>query len=1033
MAQTYELGAAYISILPSTSKLTAGIKSALGDAERQADATGKKMGSSLSSGIGTALKGVSIGAGAALAGIIGFGVKTAASFEQMEISFETLLGTNAKAKKEMAWLTDKAAATPFELKDLAQADKTLLGFGFTSDKVRKQFLMNMGNIAAAVGLPSERLPDLAKIFGQVQASGRVSMEDINQLVDAGIPIWETLTKVTGKSVADLRADMQKGKVSADVMNKAVTYLGGNKFGDAMSKQSKTLLGLWSSLKDAFAIGAMKMVQPFVPMIKSVLPGLSTGMTKAAAAGAKFAGFIKRDVVPPVKTFGNYVKTTILPALSGMGSKGSQFGKTFKAIGGFIKGLLPTVKAFGQSFKDTIGPALSSLGNQISTQFLPAFRKVLPVIAPVAKFILKMLGSSVIGVIQGVIKVISGAIKVITGIFEVLKGAVTGDWSLMWKGIKDILSGAFKAILGAIQVWFNWGILAIFKNGLKSLLKMFKKPIESMKPIFERVMAAISKAAGWLGKQVVPVFKTIARIATKVLGAAIKVVGRVVGTVFKAIGKVIGFVWKNGIKPIFMAWKLYITKVVIPILKFLWTKVVAPVFRGIGTLIKAAWEKVIKPVFTALKDFIIKKVVPAFKSGMAKIGKIWDGLKAAARKPVEFLVNTVYNNGIRNMMNKIPGVDLPAAHFAKGGVLPGYTPGRDVHHFTSPTGGRLALSGGEAIMRPEFTKAVGGKRGVARLNMLARKGQVRDARFANGGVYAPLAGAHWSTYPGHDGIDLNVGSGSADYGMPIHAFRGGHIAYAGSGRGYGNAVFESGPWGTVVYGHMSRFATSTGADVRGGQTIGYVGSTGNSSGPHLHFGFPGGTPAQALALLQGATNIFGGKSEVNPGETKKASFLDAVKAIPDLAKSVWNNIKGMGSKFGPWGEQMKNAGIGALRSAIGYGDKKIPDKISIKHFPDVDLPDNPIKSALSALGIFDNGGVLEPGAIAFNASRKPEAVFNHTQFKQFAESAGSGQAAFPKKVTVQIGAEQFDGYVRDLARDEIDDNHAYSNTVRGMRR
>src|SRR5690606_23213915 len=63
-------------------------------------------------------------------------------------------------------------------------------------------------------------------------------------------------------------------------------------------------------------------------------------------------------------------------------------------------------------------------------------------------------------------------------------------------------------------------------------------------------------------------------------------------------------------------------------------------------------------------------------------------------------------------------------------LPGYTPGRDVYDFYSPSGGRLSLSGGEAIMRPEWTRAVGGPKAVAEMNRRARRGQA----FASGGVF-----------------------------------------------------------------------------------------------------------------------------------------------------------------------------------------------------------------------------------------------------------------------------------------------------------
>jgi hypothetical protein len=82
------------------------------------------------------------------------------------------------------------------------------------------------------------------------------------------------------------------------------------------------------------------------------------------------------------------------------------------------------------------------------------------------------------------------------------------------------------------------------------------------------------------------------------------------------------------------------------------------------------------------------------------------------------------------------------NFAGGGtfgVLPGYTPGKDVHKFVSPTGGELNLSGGEAIMRPEWVKAIGGPEEVKRQNLSARRGKLRRApevenNFAEGGVW-----------------------------------------------------------------------------------------------------------------------------------------------------------------------------------------------------------------------------------------------------------------------------------------------------------
>jgi murein DD-endopeptidase MepM/ murein hydrolase activator NlpD len=83
---------------------------------------------------------------------------------------------------------------------------------------------------------------------------------------------------------------------------------------------------------------------------------------------------------------------------------------------------------------------------------------------------------------------------------------------------------------------------------------------------------------------------------------------------------------------------------------------------------------------------------------------------------------------------------------------------------------------------------------------------------------------------HTGIDFGGG-----YGAPIFAAESGTVISAGSRGGYGNAiVIDHGGGTTTLYAHQSRFAVSGGAQVSRGQVIGYIGSTGYSTGPHLHF-------------------------------------------------------------------------------------------------------------------------------------------------------------------------------------------------------
>jgi murein DD-endopeptidase MepM/ murein hydrolase activator NlpD len=114
------------------------------------------------------------------------------------------------------------------------------------------------------------------------------------------------------------------------------------------------------------------------------------------------------------------------------------------------------------------------------------------------------------------------------------------------------------------------------------------------------------------------------------------------------------------------------------------------------------------------------------------------------------------------------------------------------------------------------------------------------------VSAPITspfGMRWGTL--HPGIDLG-----AAYGTPIHAAGSGTVVWCGWMSGYGNLVMIDHHNGlATAYGHQSQIAVGCNQEVSQGQVIGYVGSTGYSTGPHLHFEVRlNGTPVDPLGYL-----------------------------------------------------------------------------------------------------------------------------------------------------------------------------------------
>lgn len=207
--------------------------------------------------------------------------------------------------------------------------------------------------------------------------------------------------------------------------------------------------------------------------------------------------------------------------------------------------------------------------------------------------------------------------------------------------------------------------------------------------------------------------------------------------------------------------------VMPVITSVWDGIKAGA-QALGSAISSIWDGIksaINSVATWMSgtlQSIISTVTggikSAFQSMKDSLESIWNSVKSVVAKPINFVINTVYTSGIKKTADsmaeklglsfRLPSIS-PIAEYASGGVLPGYTPGRDVFHFFSPDGGgALALSGGEAIMRPEWVRAVGGPEAVARMNAAARAHSsyipggdtgVKFAAYADGGVWGAVKG------------------------------------------------------------------------------------------------------------------------------------------------------------------------------------------------------------------------------------------------------------------------------------------------------
>ena len=229
-------------------------------------------------------------------------VKSASDFERLQTSLGVLTGSAEAGAIAFERLVKFSAQTPFQLKDLANVNNQLIGFGMTSDQAFNSLKL-LGDVSAVAGADLSRV---AVAFGQSSAAGRVMTQDLNQFINNGIPIFQLLGDVTGKNAGALRDMASEGNISFELLNQAfikATSAGG-RFENGMQKLSRTFAGQFSTLKDNLNIALAEFGKILLPILKNTLASLTKLIQKFAGLSPKLKEGILRfgalaAILPPL--------------------------------------------------------------------------------------------------------------------------------------------------------------------------------------------------------------------------------------------------------------------------------------------------------------------------------------------------------------------------------------------------------------------------------------------------------------------------------------------------------------------------------------------------------------------------------------------------------------------------------------------------------------------------------------------------------------------------------------------------------------
>ena len=190
-----------------------------------------------------------IGAGFSASQLVRQVVEIRGQFQQLEVAFETMLGSKERANELMAEMTRLAATMPFQLTDVTNGAKQLLAYGESADNIVDTLTM-LGNVAAGLSIP---LNDLTYLYGTTMTQGRLYAQDFYQFTGRGIPMVRELAKEFGVAESEVKGLVEQGKVGFPEVQKVLRNLTseGGMFYNLMENQSKTITGQLSNLGDAW--------------------------------------------------------------------------------------------------------------------------------------------------------------------------------------------------------------------------------------------------------------------------------------------------------------------------------------------------------------------------------------------------------------------------------------------------------------------------------------------------------------------------------------------------------------------------------------------------------------------------------------------------------------------------------------------------------------------------------------------------------------------------------------------------------------
>lgn len=709
-------------------KATTGLSSGLVGAKTAVQQAGAAMTATMTTAGATAGRGFrtsmlsTLGPLAAIFGIgtvIGGGAHRLMAFEDARVSLQALGHDAAAVELMMQNALDAVTGTPFAFDEAVTTAKGLVAAGIKpGEQLRKQ----LGLIADASIVARVPFEDMARIWDKIAAGDRIQMREINQLTDRGIPILQWFNETLGTTTMQTRELSRKGELNFALFAQAVEeHIGG-----ASQAAADTTRGAFDNLKISLQrFGAELLTMLGFGDAKTFLMDLRNGIDD-------FTTTLKKNE-PIVRAFALGV-VGVVTAFTGLKILAGIFGVIFAhpilAALSLVAGGLIYLWENNETFRTKVTEAWDNIKTTISDAWENSIK-------PTLEKAKTWIDETFRPALENVWSIIT------TGKLPEVEtpqytGGMRGDWENEPYVAPEGALGALMTVRETlVRIWNN-DILPVFEN-IRSWVEDTLGPIFTafVDNYFTPAWEGIERLFAIVWTQTLyPILQDLwAWINERLIPMLVNFYNNVVEPIFSMIGNVIAYVWENVIQPAFAGIRWFIENILGPLFQWFLDYIIIPVWKAVSFAIEVAWNIIklvfdlfvwtmneyliptflrvrddlaaawnyvaerfeqtwndwIKPIFDAVGSFITEHVAPAFQEGVDLIAEIWAGLQRAAAVPVNFVIESVYTNGIKKLFDNI------ARAVGSSARLPDVDP---------VTWGQRGVGGGSSTGRMQF-RARGG--------------------------------------------------------------------------------------------------------------------------------------------------------------------------------------------------------------------------------------------------------------------------------------------------------------------------------------